>query len=66
MGNSLNRPTLGAVTPNFPHVLTDQVVNKPLKPKPNRITATTVTDETNNTLYYAVIVLAVIYFWKRG
>lgn len=66
MGNVLKSPTLGAVTPNFPHVLTDQIVNKPSKPSPAKQAATTITEDSNKYLYYGVIVAALIYFLKRG
>lgn len=66
MGNVLRKPTLGAITPNFPHVLTDQLVNKPPKLGANK-QATTLTNESDsNILYYIVIAAAALYFLKRG
>lgn len=66
MGNVLKTPTLGAVTPNFPHVLTDQIVDKPSKPKPNKQAATTITEDNSKFIYYGIIAVALIYFLKRG
>ena len=67
MGNVLRSPTLGAITPNFPHVMTDQLVGKPSKPKASKLAAVTMTSESNeNIAYYAVIVAAAVYFLKGG
>ena len=66
MGNVLRRPTLGAITPNFPHVLTDQIVNKPPKAGANKQATTTITRNGSNLPYYAVIACSVLYFLNRG
>jgi hypothetical protein len=66
MGNVLRRPTLGAITPNFPHVLTDQLVNKPPRLGANKQATTITSDSDDNVLYYIVIAVAALYFLKRG
>jgi hypothetical protein len=64
MGNSLPTPVLGAITPNVPYVLTDQVANSPPKQQHERA-VTMMANIDEKTVYYAVVIAAVIYFGKR-
>ena len=64
MGNTLPNPVLGAITPNVPYVLTDQVTSAKPNQKSDKTMATFV-NHSNKIAFYAVIAAAVFYFAKR-
>ena len=64
MGNTLPNPVLGAITPNVPYVLTDQVTNAKPKQQSDK-TMAMFANHDNKIAFYAVIAVAVFYFAKR-
>ena len=64
MGNTLRTPTLGAITPKIPFVLTEQMTRP--KAKANKKLAATFTDDhESKSAYYLILIASVLYFMKR-